>query len=408
MMRFDINAGAVINSGKWLGVFILPLAFMEHGRAASLGNLDLTPSVSLEHAYIDNLYYQPQNQVDSWKTIVIPTLKMSGDLRSFTASLSVSGEKGVYSDSSDDDYFDTFLLFKSNYELNHSNAIQLQATYDASHEDRGTGLSDGQAAFLVDSPIEYNESSLVAKYVIGSESSRGKLVFRGSFLEKEYTNFERFTDRHSYKTVFGGTRFYLRMGKGTRLLIDGQVGSTDYLYDPAAIDGVEDSFDRQFKKLQIGATWDLTTKTQGTIKAGYRSIDFKDNDREDFNGPSWELNAIWKPYTYTRFQLTSLQEDRESTGEGSFVNFRETRAEWSMDWTVRMTSRLFIGMGSKSFEDSIPNRDDDLFSAGMSIEYELRRWLDLGFRAEHSTVESTLNEYDFERHQFTVYLNAAI
>ena len=269
-------------------------------------------------------------------------------------------------------------------------------------------MSDGPVAFLVDSPIEYDESALVAKYIIGSESSRGKLVFRGSFLEKEYTNFERLTDKHSYETVFGGTSFYLRVGKGIRLLIDGQAGSTDYINDPDAVEGLEDSFDRQFKKLQLGATWDLTSKTQGTIKAGYRSIDFKDHDRKDFNGPSWELNAIWKPYTYTRFQLTSLQEDRESTGEGSFVNFRETRAEWSMDWTVRMTSRLFIGLGHKSFEDSVPNREDDLTGAGMSIEYELRRWLDLGFRAEHSAVDSTIDVYNFERNQFTVYVNASI
>lgn len=55
--------------------------------------------------------------------IVVFVLEVSGDLRFFLALVIVFGEKGVYFDSLDDDYFDIFLLFKSNYELNYSNII---------------------------------------------------------------------------------------------------------------------------------------------------------------------------------------------------------------------------------------------------------------------------------------------
>lgn len=405
-MRFYGGVQVMIRSVRLSGCVLLLMACTNPVLAAGSSSLQFTPSVSVEQAYIDNLFYQPDNRVDSWKTAIAPKLEVSGDIKSFEATFSVSAEKGLYSESSDDDYTDSQIYVKSQYELDRSNEIQFLISYDRDHEDRGTGLSDGPKAFLVDSPIEFDRTLLDARYIVGSEKSRGKLVFRGSYLKQEYTNFPQFTDRRSYESLLGSANFSYRVRSDTRLLVNGQFGTADYINDPLVVDGEEDSFDRSFQKLLIGATWDLTSKTSGTAKFGYRFIDFEDKDREDFNGPSWEINIDWEPFRYSRFHLSSLQEDRESTGDASFVNFRETRVEWNLEWTVRVKSTLFLSMGQKTFEDSVPAREDDLSGAGFGLELAMRRWLDVGFRAVHDTVDSSVNVFDYDRNQYVLYANA--
>lgn len=387
---------------------LMPLVAINQSFAAGTGSLELSPGVAVEYEYIDNLFYQPNNTLDTWRTAVIPSLEMSGEIRSFAAYFLISGEKGVYSDSSEDDYTDTQALLDTTFILNRRNEIQVQAGHRSDHDDRGTGLSEGPKAFIIDSPITFDNTTLDAKYIFGTNSSRGRLVVKGSYYKRQYTNFRSLTEEKSYENLSAGTAFFLRAGRDTRLLLEGQIGSIDYLNDPVSIVGVEDSLDRSYQKLFLGATWDATAKTRGVVKLGYRAIDFADKDRDNFSGPSWEIDVYWAPLSYSSFQFSSMQEDRESTGEGSFVNFRETRAEWNLEWTAKIHSNLFFEVGRKSFEDSDPNRADDLSGEGFSVEYSVRRWLDLGFEAVHRSVDSTLNDYDFDRNQFMVFVNAQL
>lgn len=369
-----------------------------------VGVFDVVPAVGIDQRYDDNIFSQASDEEDSWVTVIKPAVSATADFGSVEVELAYQHTAGYYDNSSDDNFNDNRLEANLSWELNHRNQLDLKAIYNDSHEDRGTGFSEGVGAGGIDEPDTFEETTVDAKYTYGGDTSRGRLVLNLANYSKDFTNHRDLTrgrDRDDFKT---GATFLWRVGGKTDVLAEVRRTDIDYVSDPADVVGVFDTLDSVATKYLLGVTWEATAKTQGSIKVGQAKKDFDDSDRDDFSGTSWEVGVQWAPKTYSVLSLNTAREDRETNGTGNFIDAETFGLGWEHNWTDRFSSNVYYNLEQETYEDDAAGREDDLTSYGVRFDYEMRRWLELGVSAVYSERDSNLNGFDFERNQVTLHL----
>ncbi len=373
-----------------------------------MGMFDVVPSVTLEQRHDDNIFSQSNNEKDSWVTILSPSVQAAADFGNTKVELGYQHIAGSYASSSDDDYNDNSVTGLVSYEFNSRNQIDLSASYLDGHEDRGTGFSQGAGATGIDEPDTYEETTIDAEYIFGSDSSRGRLVFNVGAVEKEYTNHRDSTRGRDRDSNNAGATFYWNVGGRTNVLVEGSYTDIDYVNDPAAVVAAFDTLDSEQQKYSVGVTWEATGKTQGTIKVGQRKKDFDDSDRDDFSGSSWEADVQWSPKTYSVVTINSAKDSRETNGTGSFIDSTSYGVTWQHAWSNRFNSSVFYSYDEESYEDDPAQREDETSTTGVRFDYSMRRWLDLGLSFTNTEKDSNITGFDFDRNQVALHLSMSL
>ncbi|MGH1373382.1 MAG: outer membrane beta-barrel protein [Cellvibrionaceae bacterium] len=369
-----------------------------------VGVFDLVPAIGLDQRYDDNIFSQASDEQESWVTVLTPSVQASADLGSVELELAYQHAAGIYENSSDDNYNDNAVSAALSWELNHRNQLDLSTTYNDGHEDRGTGFSQGAGAGAIDEPDTFEEVTVDAQYAYGGETSRGRLVLDISNYSKEFTNHRTTTRGRDRDDLATGATFLWRVGGKTDVLAEVKRTDIDYVSDPASTAGSFDTLDSTATKYLVGVTWEATAKTQGSIKVGQEKKDFDDSDRDDFSGTSWEVGIQYSPKTYSILSLNTAREARETNGTGSFIDAEDYGINWQHSWTDSLTSTLFYSFSEESYEDDITGREDEISGYGLRLDYNMRRWLDLGLSAVYNERDSNLDSFDYERNQVTLHL----
>lgn len=373
--------------------------------AIEAGVFNLVPTLSVEQRYDTNILSQPDDELESWVTVLAPSVQAQAQLDKVKIQFGLVNTTGIYERSSDDNYNDTRVNADVSWELNHRNQLDFSAVYNNTHEDRGTGFSQGASAGRIDEPDEYTEVTYAGKYTYGSETSRGRLVLGLTDYDKLYTNHRETTRGRDRHDVGGSATFYWNVGGRTNVLLEAQQKDINYDNDPVGGLGTLDS--TQTKYL-AGVTWEATAKTTGIVKLGQARKDFDSNQRKDFTGSSWEAEVQWAPRTYSVISLNTSREPRETTGMGNFIDAETYGINWRHGWTNRITSNVFYNISEESYEKAAVKRSDDLTSYGVRVDYNLLRWVDVGLSANYSEKESNLNQFDYERNQIALHLNISM
>jgi hypothetical protein len=98
-------------------------------------------------------------------------------------------------------------------------------------------------------------------------------------------------------TIDVAARFFYRVAPATRLLAE--IRRTEYDYRSSPQDNSE-------QRYLLGATWDITAATSGTVKVVYVMTTFKEERRNDFEGPTVEAALRWQPRTYSTVEIVAL------------------------------------------------------------------------------------------------------
>lgn len=373
--------------------------------AIEAGVFNLIPQLAVEQRYDTNILSQPDDELESWVTILAPSVHAQADLDKVKIQFGLVNTTGIYDRSNSDNYNDTRVNADVSWELNHRNQLDFSAVYNNTHEDRGTGFSQGTGAGSIEEPDEYTEMTYGAKYTYGSETSRGRLVLGVTDYDKLYTNHRDTTRGRDRHDLGGSATFYWGVGGRTDVLLEAKHTDINYDNDPVGGFGTLDS---TVTKYLAGVTWAATAKTQGTVKLGQARKDFDSNQRKDFSGSSWEAEVQWAPKAHSVISLSTSREPRETTGMGNFIDAETYGVNWQHGWSSRITSNVFYNMSEESYEKSAVKREDDLESYGLRVDYSLLRWVDLGLSYTYSEKDSNLNQFDYDRNQVALHVNISM
>lgn len=373
-----------------------------------LGFVDLVPVLTVREEYDGNLYREAENEEEAWIQVMILDMKARALDGPHEYALDYRGEAGFVDESSEDNYVDQSTRLGGKWDFSTRHRFELAGSYRQDHDRRGTEYFQGDEALLIDEPARYREEMILSRYSYGAKSARGRLDFEVSGLNKSYENFRELTERNDLSKVDGTATFLWRVAGNLRGLLETTHGQVDYDTDPQeGVDG-DDTRDSDYASYLTGVTWELAGKTTGTLKAGYATKDFSDDDRTDFSGASWSGDLGWSPRSYSTFTLSAGRRTDESNGRGDYIDATDWGISWAHQWGDRIETRLRYRYSDETYEADPSERDDDIHRYGFNIDYTLQRWLVVGLFYTRDQRESNIAQYDYPRDYAGLVLRASL
>lgn len=358
----------------------------------SAGPLFFTPTLDVKTYYTDNLWLTDQREKDTWVGILTPRLQTWLQDGLNTYSLIFELEDSTYENSGDDDFTDYATRLDVHHEFNARNVLNVTGEYYDGHEDRGTGLIEGDLVFDTDKPVEYTRTSAGGDYTYGSRDARGRVRLAAKTTDYHYDNYRDFTRYRDYsQDIYDGT-FFWSVAPRTDLLLEARAISNDYdETNPADAAGALNSDEMNYL---LGVAWDATGKTVGHVKLGIYDREYDSGARSDEDGFTWEVGVTWKPRTYSILDLQTRRYTQETSGLGNAINTQDLSLDWNHHWNQRAQTTLRLIYSNEDYQGA--SREDDNYAAEARYDYEYRRWLDLGAGYRYEDRDSDISSYSYD------------
>jgi hypothetical protein len=327
-----INSRGISTGILSASLLALAVSQANAGEPAKLkaGGVDITPFLDISESRSDNIYSSPDNEESSNILVINPGILAEIVHGDSLYSLNAELFDGPYSAGldNDDDYTDWVVAFDADIALNQSNKIMLGASTSENHEDRGDGVTQGTTGFAT--PVEYDEDIFSAGYRLGNDDSMLSFELGAGRQDLEYTKFKHLTAIRSYEKDDYGLTVYYKLAPKTDLLVEYNTATFEYDVAVSAAQNLDSDED----KILVGAVWEATGNTTGTVKVGQVDKEFDSASRDDFSGTTWLAQIDWTPSEQTLVSVNTSQAPREaSVGNGNFVDGVMTNASWTQGWT---------------------------------------------------------------------------
>jgi len=370
----------------------------EEGQVPTLvrGAFTFVSSLGIE-ALDDSNIFESSTDVQSsqlWK--LAPRLLLQFRPERSLLEFRYKGDYGWYDKSSVDDYADHALQANAYLLLGGRGGLDLVVSYDAAHENRGTGLSAGidpaSGAFPQD-PDRYTTEQALARYTYGVSHTRAFVVFEASTDKIAYQNNLALTQPFDRDESYGEATFGFRIRSKTSLELS--VQAIDITYDRSRASGL--NLDSQEYRYLLGVVWEATGTTTGSVRVGGVTKKYDDPAVPDFSGPNWEVAIRWSPRTYSHFDLSTKRYVEEPiTLTGTFTNAAVYSLSWSHEWSSRLESKLALSEVEETYHFATGNpRTDKSPQYSLALIYKMRPWLRWEAGLDINARDSPLAGYNY-------------
>jgi len=361
------------------------------GRVEAVGNihfgpLEVHPFVSLKEEFSDNIYTTATDQKSDSVTVTTPGVKfqMPFSMHRVEAEyFAIDRRYHTYHGENTTDQHASGLLdlkFGSYF------GLTLSDQYAKDHEPRSSSATGFIEVFRT------NAASASATYQLANRSK----------VRLDYTatswNFMTSSFRDRDETLLAGYLYYRFLPK-TSAFIEYDRKSVDFLPSTTPYDNTMDS-------ALLGITWEVTTRSKGTIRAGRTSKDFKDPSERDFSVWTWSVSLNHNFSELTAVNLIGKREVNETNFAGT--SYFITTGAYA-DLTHKFASKMAVvfrgSLGTDRYSNAVSPqttvREDKTSLLGMGLKYFMNEWMDLGVDYNTRDRNSNIDANDFQE---TLYL----
>jgi polysaccharide biosynthesis protein VpsM len=350
----------------------------EEGQVPTLvrGAFTLVSSLGIE-ALDDSNIFESATDVQSsqlWK--LAPRLLLQFRPERSLLEFRYKGDYGWYDNSSVDDYADHALQASAYLLLGDRSGLDLVASYDAAHENRGTGLSTGidpaSGSFPQD-PDRFTTEQFLARYTHGVSHTRAFVVLEASTDRIAYQNNLVLTQPFDRDESYGQATFGLRIRSKTSLELS--VQALDIKYDHSRTSGL--NLDSREYRYLLGVVWEATGTTTGFVRVGGVTKKYDDPALPDYSAPNWEVAIRWSPRTYSHFDLSTKRYLAAPVDlSGDVTDSAVYSLGWSHEWSSRLESKLAVSEVEQTYHFVTGNpRKDTSPQYSLALTYKMRPWL---------------------------------
>jgi polysaccharide biosynthesis protein VpsM len=360
-------------------------------QSIDLRGFQFTPTLLVYQAYDDNFRGFRDNAPSSWITGVEPSFLLSAETGTSAYELEYSFNTDYYWDDSDATNTDHHLTLRSVLEPTSRHRFNWNLQYHRIEDLIDTAIADEND--------KYSRAIAGAGYTFGARTARNQLQFGTSYEQRRYHNSGNINaDQERDSLAFTGTWFH-RVGPRTRSIVE--LRHTDHDYK-------QDFSDRDSTNVAalVGATWDATARTTGTVRLGGERKRFDSDQRQDFTSPMWEAGLTWSPRTYSVFSLNARRAFDEGEDGASTVQDRTTVLNWQHEWTARISTELEYQLSNRDYKAT--TREDDLTAYGIGVSYSLYRWADVTLGYRRSNNDSSLRDESYQRNVYLLSVNLSL
>lgn len=354
--------------------------------------LEFTPSLKVSESYDDNFREVEENEESSWVTRISPTLSLTAYGRKSEYVLSYTADSDTFHSSHKDNNTDHHLTADAGFRFDARNQLVLNAGYHKVEET--TSSTPGVEG------DKYNTKNVGGVYTYGAETAAAQVDFGADYKELRYDNSGQLNAEKERDATALRSTFYYRVAPKTRVLAE--VRHTDYSYVS------EKSLDATNIAFLTGLTWEATAKTTGTVKFGREKKSFDRNDNDDQSNGMWEAGITWQPRTYSTFNLKARRALDEGENGASAIEATSTTLDWKHYWLDRVYSTASYTRSEQDYIDDSNNRLDKTDIFGLGLNYEMRRWLDIGVGYKYAENDSNFANESYERNIYSISITASL
>jgi hypothetical protein len=369
-----------------------------------LGALTATASLTGGYEHDDNIYATKTNETSDDIITLQPALTLETDWSRHGLAVDADMDIARYADNDSEDRDDWRISSRGFIDLARG---RLSASVGhADQTESRTSPEDTVNGVLTAEPNEYSldEARLEWLYAPSRFSVR-------PVLEYQKTDFDDNTDRNGAPVnnddrdndvIRASIRQAYDVSDDYGLFVELAATNTDY---DQKVD--DDGFERSSDAAEVlaGATVDITGKAYGEAYLGYRSWNFDDPRYDNIDGLAFGLDMSWNLTGLTTLTLQAEQAVEATTFEDASGIDRSTFGATIDHELLRNLIVSALAEFSTEDFDGI-DRDDDVFTAGISARYMLNRYLYVHLGVDHAardssgTQQADDDEYDIN----TVYL----
>jgi len=372
----------------------------EQGQGPTLvqrGAFSLESSLGIEALHDSNIWESSTDVQSSqiWK--LAPSLLLRFEPTRSHLEFRYQGNYGWYDESSHDDYADHALQAGAYLLLGERSGLDLVASYDEAHENRGTGLSVGidpaSGAFPQD-PDRYTTGQYLARYTYGVSHTRAFVVLEASREKFAYQNNLALTQPFDRDESYGQATFGVRVRPKTSLELSLQ--ARDITYDRPRASGL--NLDSREYRYLLGVVWEATAVTTGSVRVGGVTKKFDDPALPNYSAPNWEVAIRWSPRTYSHFDLSTKKYLAAPVDlSGNVTDSAAYSLSWSHEWNSRLESKLAISELEQTYRFVTGNpRKDKSPQYSLALIYKMRRWLRWEAGLDINERDSPLGSYNYK------------
>lgn len=210
----------------------------------------------------------------------------------------------------------------------------------------------------------YNRGDLAGQYTFGAETARAQLEFQAGYGRLRYDNNLDTLSKNRIKERnegFGSSTFYVRVSPKSRLLLEAKQRNFNYLDSESQLDNTS-------RKFYVGAVWEATAKTEGSVRLGRERKTFDDPSATDSSEPAWDVSLTWSPRTYSRFNIFTSRGAAEGSVRSDAVETTLYSLSWVHDWSYSLSTEFTYSELKERYEGkAFDGRKDDTASYQAAI-----------------------------------------
>ncbi len=411
------------NKQKILLVVLVLFFFIQPVFAGVQYHLATSLSTGLE--YDDNIYLDPDHEVDDWNIMVEPEINWQAQAEHAGLEIVYRPGMNFYLDDSSLNYISHDLTALASYQPWESLGLELENHYlhsedpldDTTHDDR-EGVVRGYDERQGRNVFYRNDSSIRATYTFGAdrlieagyrfgllqnddpeqEDSKehavtGHLGFR--FDEQNLIDLDYVFTRGLYE---GPDDFYSHDATtrythtfSPALDVYGEIGYTDYQYDHSSLEEDWDEYDGNLGL--VYRFWE-----HYTLDLSYGRYDRNtDGGGDDATGDNYHASLV-RDFEHQSFTLSYDQGTDVDDFDGSdngYTEFWRLQASFTYDFADRWTLTGSGLLGNDDYTDALASHDEDSYQANVSVSYAILPWLSLTAEYTYDENNSSINEDDY-------------
>lgn len=357
------------------------------------------PLLFIREQYDDNIYLTKDDQRDDWITTVSPGFVIDPRLGKHKFTFDYRADLNFFSDYDDEN--------NNNHTTNavlgfNFNKVRLDLTNmfhyfsDRSGSEDTNRIPRTQDYGSSEVTFGFNKMDLALKYNYRLEKYRSDDAI-GSFLGQalSYKDLER--NEHE-----GEIELALKLWTKTMLLFSGDYGVIDH--------DTGKKSDSDYFDVLVGLRGEPTAKCTMEAKIGYRGQDYE-NYPDDFGSVAFRGSLIERFTSRDILRFDFLRTTNETNYKDN-AYYKNTF--FSANFKHGFTDRVFGNIDCSYQCNSYPtetteasetaHREDDTWSGGLGLSYELPKWFTTEVKYEYTTRDSNFSSFNYNNNRVSVDL----
>ncbi len=364
-----------------------------------VGGIGFFPAITVARQFNSNLFASPDLQVDDLALIVSPALNIRKDGEASTYRLELDASHYEYDRFDSENRTEANALLETEWEI--ASGFKLDTILQGSrkYEARGDSLTASQSAI----PIAYND--LRAETTITKSINRLGLALTGSVRNLSYDDGETSSGTRIDQSFRDGTittgnlmPFY-DFSPGYRAYTRFQVNQRDY-------EGVG-SLNRDSEGFEAGGGVEfmITPLLLGSIDGGYFEQRYENPQIPPASGPSINANLVWlmTPLMTVTLMTSRAVAELAAPDQDARIDFS---AGIQLDYEIRRNLIATLAAHYKNEEFTASSRQDDIVRLESKIDYAMNHYFSFGINYAYLERQSNFADFDFDQHRVTVNVTA--